>query len=131
MNVKSCSCYSVQVQAAIGDVTYKSATELSTSILPGLPQVATMRKHTMSLQCYYFTLWANYGALCISQLLSPTITDDLQRKLFTHNFPVAQHCFKQMVDLWEMLSRYLHLTTENRFVFVNDVFEKLYQVSNK
>ena len=59
-----------QVQVAIGvDISYDKATELVEGSLPGLQQVASMRTHTMSLQCYYFTLWANYGALCMNQLL--------------------------------------------------------------
>ena len=117
-----------QVQVAIGvDISYDKATELVEGSLPGLQQVASMRTHTMSLQCYYFTLWANYGALCMNQLLKPT-AKDLLGKVFPQDFSLLQYCFERMVELWNMLSTHLCLTTENRFILVNNVLERVYKV---
>ena len=114
---------------AVTDVSYDQATKLSQCRLPGLSQVAAMTSHTMSLQCYYFTLWANYGALCISQLLTPSIVEDLQGSLFPNDFPVLQHCFQHMIDMWDKLTRYLHLTTESRVQLANNMFGSICHVS--
>ena len=63
-----------QVQVAIGvDISYDKATELVEGSLPGLQQVASMRTHTMSLQCYYSHLWANYEQDCMNQLIEKAL----------------------------------------------------------
>ena len=83
---------------------------------------------TMSLQCYYYTLWANYGALCMGQLLNPSIAEKLKGTLFPEDFPVQQHCFTKMTELWNMLSQYLNLTAEHRFTLVNTCLGRVYEV---
>ena len=116
------------MQVAIGDNnTYDKATKLVEGSLPGLQQVASLRTHTMSLQCYYFTLWTNYGALCVNQLLNTA--KGLSGKVFPQNFCSLQYCFEHMVELWNMLSAHFCLTTENRFSLVNNVLERVYKVS--
>ena len=120
----------IQLRVSVGsELSYNKATELNVeSVLPGLPQMATNTSCTMSLQCYYFTLWANYGALCMGQLLNPSIAEKLNGTLFPKNFPVLQHCFTQMLGLWDMLSQHLNLTTEHRLTLVNACFGKVYEV---
>ena len=128
----------MQLRVSVGsEVFYNKATELNVeSVLPGLSKVAGMccamdysNGSTMSLQCYYFTLWANFGALCMGQLLNPSTAEKLKGTLFPENFPVLQHCFTQMLGLWDMLSQYFNITAEHRLTLVNTCFGKVYEVS--
>ena len=97
----------------------------TTGFLPGIHRLASKSTCTMSLHCYYFTHWANYAALCISHLVNPHAADSL----FLNNFNVHRHCFTSMLDMWNMMGQYLHLTAEHRFDLINSCFGKVYDVS--
>ena len=97
----------------------------TTGFLPGVHHLASKSTCTMSLHCYYFTHWANYAALCISHLINPHAAD----RLFLNNFNVHQHCFTSMLDMWNMMSQYLHMTTEHKCFFINTWLGKVYDVS--
>ena len=65
----------------------------------------------------------------MNQLLNPNTAKGLLGEVFPQNFLPLQYCFERMVELWNMLSTHLCLTTENRFIMVNNVLERVYKVS--
>ena len=97
----------------------------TTGFLPGIHHLASKSTSTMSLHCYYFTHWANYAALCISHLINPHAAD----RLFLNNFNVHQHCFTSMLDMWNMMGQYLHMTTEHKCTLINNLLGIVYNVS--
>ena len=97
----------------------------TTGFLPGINHLASKSTCTMSLHCYYFTHWANYAALCISHLINPHAAD----RLFPSNFNVHQHCFTSMLDMWNMMGQYLHMTAEHKCFLINIWLGTVYDVS--
>ena len=78
---------------------------------------------TLNIFSRYFTLWANYSALCLSLLIDPTLADQLRGEVFSSGLPLRHYCFSRARKAWQLLSRNMNITVEERVQLVNQTIE--------
>ena len=122
----------MQINAPCGndpeEVFYDSATNLSEQGILRSHEVQFSTSGTLNLQSRYFTLWANYGALCISLLIDPLRSKRLEKLIFADGLSLRHHCLTRAKQMWKLLSDNMNITVEERVAFVNNCLENYYLV---
>ena len=109
--------------------TYDVATFLSDDGFPADPKrTSHMTRGTLDLHSCYLTLWANYGALCVSLLMDPNLSEKLKEGMFSAHIPLRHYCFHRTQQAWHLLSSNLNITIEERVALVNHSLEGYYKV---
>lgn len=85
-------------------------------------------KTDMGIQCMYFTVWANYGALCMGLLVDPLRFSSSLQDIFSSDIHVECHCRLKMDESWRLLSENTNLTTEERALLVGNCLGGIYKV---
>ena len=112
------------------EVLYDMATKLSND---GFNLEHKQLLHTtrgqLNIYSRYFTLWANYSALCLSLFMDSTLADQLiEAGMFSPGLPLRHYCFTRATDAWQLLCRNMNITVEERVQLVNQTIEHYYMV---
>ena len=85
---------------------------------------------TLNIYSRYFILWANYSSLCISLFMDSTLADRLiEEGVFSPGLPLRHYCFTRASEAWQLLSKNMNITVEERVQLVNQTIEYYYTVS--
>lgn len=108
---------------------YDEATTLtSDGFVKEMKHVPHVTRGTLNIYSEYFTLWANYGALCVSLLMKPSRAKQLSGTVFTSDLSLQQYCMSRTLQAWNLLSSNLNITVEEKEVLVNHTLERFYMV---
>ena len=123
----------MQISAPCGndpeEVFYDSATTLSEQGILRSHEVQFSTSGPLNLQSRYFTLWANYGALCIHLLMDPNCTNKLEKIIFADGFsPLRHRCLTKAKQMWKLMSANMNITVEERSTLVNNCLRNYYLV---
>ena len=84
---------------------------------------------TLNIYSRYFILWANYSSLCLSLLMIGD-QESFREKMFSSLLPLRHYCLSRASETWQLLSRNMNITVEERVQFVNQSIEHYYKVSH-
>ena len=82
----------------------------------------------MGIQCMYFTVWANYGALSIGLLIDLLRCSSPLDNMFSDDVHIDHHCWLKMEESWRLLYENTNLTTEESALLVGNCLGNIYKV---
>ena len=85
-------------------------------------------KTAIGIQCMYFTVWANYGALSIGLLVDRLQCSFPVQHIFSHDIHVDSHCWIKMEESWRLLYENTNLTAEESALLVGNCLGNIYKV---
>ena len=85
-------------------------------------------KTNMGIQCMYFTVWANYGALSVGLLIDLLRCSSPPHHMFSDDIHIDHHCWLKMEESWRFLYENTNLTTEESALLVGNCLGNIYKV---
>ena len=85
-------------------------------------------KSRMGIQCMYFTVWANYGALSVGLLIDLLQCSSPPHNLFSDDVHIDCHCWLKMEESWRLLCENTNLTMEESALLVGNCLGNIYKV---